>query len=231
MPDTTPSGEDAEKFCGQCELVHKCWSMNLAMFEFLTSRGELVNDPDFLDSPVARFLEHHMKVSSAYTLLQIAKLHDRPVMGRQDNPMNNLAIRFFTGQDIWLPEELDQLNQITNPLEHFYQEHIKPARDKILAHNDLETFRKDTLLGAFPERQGEKYLSGLAKLSSMIWKKWDCRLAPPYQHLPATFDFSPDGQTRRQLREDTARVVDCIHLGYRELERPDRHPPDGPSRH
>ncbi len=85
-----------------------------------------------------------MKISSEYTLLQIVKLHDRKTMFGH----SSLAIEFFTGQDIWSKEELCRLERIKTPLNAFYQEHIKPARNRILAHNDLETYRDNTLLGA-----------------------------------------------------------------------------------
>lgn len=164
MSDMTPVREDAEAFCGHCEWVHECWSINLALYECITTGNPLWQDQGFRNSPEGLFLKHHMKISSEYTLLQIAKLHDRRTMSGR----SNLVIGYFTRQDIWSEEELCRLKRITASLDAFYRDHIRDVRCWVLAHNDLETYRHNTLLGEFSEEEGEEYLSGLAKLAGMV---------------------------------------------------------------
>ncbi len=49
---------------------------------------------------------------------------------------------------------------------------LRPARDKIIAHNDLPTRLADIELGGFPQGMDEDYFSALAELATMIWHKW-----------------------------------------------------------
>ena len=100
-------------------------------------------------------------------------------------------------------------------------EHLGPARDKIIAHNDLRTRRADAALGGFREGEDEAYYHALAGLATMVWEKW-CR-ADAEPHLRnRVFDFdlnaladdalSPRFQAQtlrdclcRALQEDAAR--------------------------
>ena len=208
--------QDAETFCHQCEWVYECWSMNLALHECVIHRRPLLPDMSFWNSPIGRFLGHHTKISSEYTLLEVAKLHDRRIMRGQ----GNLAIGFFVDQkDTWSSIEKENLDGIRNKLDAFYTKHIKPVRNKILTHSDLTTFRNNTLLGNFAENEGNDYFRDLGHFAAEIWRKWNCRMESPYQTSEKTFDFFPDSPVREYFKDDAEKIVDCIQLGYRELER------------
>ena len=51
-------------------------------------------------------------------------------------------------------------------------ERLKPARNKALAHNDLETLMADTALGSFPEGADEEYFAALQALANEVHEKW-----------------------------------------------------------
>lgn len=213
MPSTTyDKAEDAKKFCEYCEWLHRCWSMSLAVHE-AAIRPELLPDGLFWESPAGLFLQHHGKISSEYTLLQFAKLHDRPSNRRN----KNLVIGYFTQCEDWRAREYRQVDQISLRLNEFYRTNIRDVRNKILAHNDLETYRKNTLLGKFYEAEGEAYLRDLGQLATMVWTRWHCEMDRPYQNATSVFDFSPKGQARRECKEVAEGAVDCVQLGYRKL--------------
>ena len=56
---------------------------------------------------------------------------------------------------------------------------LRPARDKIIAHNDLPTRLADIELGGFPEGMDEEYFNALAELATMVWHKWCATDAHP----------------------------------------------------
>ena len=51
-------------------------------------------------------------------------------------------------------------------------ERLKPARNKALAHNDLETLMADTALGSFPEGADVEYFAALQALVNEVHQKW-----------------------------------------------------------
>ena len=215
MQDSTPvKREDAKAFCDCCEWLHTCWSMCLAVYE-AAKRHEPLPDLTFWKSPAGQFLEHHGMICNEYTLLQFAKLHDRPSVGGNWN----LVIRHFTQRDDWPGNDWEEIKQVSRRLDEFYHEYIKGVRDKILAHSDLETYRDNTLLGEFPETEGEEYFRNLGRFASMVWTRWQCETDSPFQGAAPAFDFTPGGPARRECKEVAERAVACIQLGWRELHR------------
>ena len=205
FPEATQ--QDAKAFCDNCEWVYQCWSMHLALGERLDQCEALFPVNSSLDSPVAWFVDHHMELSSEYTIMQLAKLHDRPNMGRE----GTLSIGFFLDQEgIWSSDEKENLARIRSKLDDFYKKHIKQVRNKILAHIDRKTVRNNTRLGNFTESEGESYLSGLSKVAAAVWEKWDCRMEKPYQGSQRAFDYSPNSPIRDHYRNDAKLVVDTL---------------------
>ena len=205
MTETNPlpkaTQADAVAFCGHCDWIYKCWSMHDALGERVDHREALS------DSPIGKFLEHHMELSSEYTLLQAAKLHDPAVKRDQ----GNLTIDFFLDQeDVWSSNEKEELDGVRSKLHAFYNKRIKRARNKIFAHNDLKTFRNNTPLGGFPKSEGESYLSDLGEIAAAVWKNWDCRMEKPYQGSERVFHYFLNGPIWDQIREDAKSVIDAM---------------------
>ncbi len=51
-------------------------------------------------------------------------------------------------------------------------ERLKPARNKALAHNDLETLMADAALGSFPAGADNEYFDALQALVNEVHEKW-----------------------------------------------------------
>ena len=68
-----------------------------------------------------------------------------------------------------------------------FYECIKPARNKILAHNDLSIRRNNEILGTFPDREDEQYFENLGRLCTLIWNRVSGRSADDHNGV---FEFA-----------------------------------------
>jgi hypothetical protein len=50
--------------------------------------------------------------------------------------------------------------------------HLKPARNKLLAHNDLEALLANEALGGFPEGEDDLYFEALQELVDAVHDRW-----------------------------------------------------------
>ncbi|MDE0458662.1 MAG: hypothetical protein OXI15_15315 [Chromatiales bacterium] len=93
-------------------------------------------------------------------------------------------------------------------------ERLKPARDKIIAHNDLPVRLADNELGGFPEGMDEDYFNALAELATMVWHKWCAAEAHPLVKNQF-FEFSLDILEDDQLSPiyQATKLRDCLAKG------------------
>ncbi len=204
-----PCRRDAEVFCNLCEWVHQCWSMNLAAFEHLTSPKAPNLHPIpwecFLKFPAGRFVGHHLELSNAYTLMQMAKLHDKPT-----DRNTSVTIDWFAIPDWWCEETRAEICDIHQALDEFYVKHLKLVRNKILAHSDQAVYSRNKILGEFEYREGEEYFQNLGRLASKIWTRWKCKAPAPWQGSERAFEFTPDSSWRETHRQICERVGEHI---------------------
>ena len=189
MAQTSPATQsDAQSFCNLCQWVYECWTTHSNLLECLPTRLEEERSmplPDFLETPYGRCLDRLNVMSHEYIVLQIAKLHDPAIQGRNEN----LSISFFLNQDFWSEDEELAVREIATELEGLHAQ-IEDARNKILAHNDRTVFEKDLLLGGFRPGDDERYFRTLGQLCSMIWNKFPNRNWP---YRARTFEFAKSG--------------------------------------
>jgi hypothetical protein len=112
------------------------------------------------------FTNRLSKITQEYCLMQIAKLHDPAIQGNSANLTVDYIIRF--GE--WGDRE-EKVQQISRRLRDLW-ERLRPARNKILAHNDLEALMVDAPLGAFPEGTDDEYIAALQDLVNEVHEKW-----------------------------------------------------------
>ena len=198
--------DDAISFCQTCRYAYECWVIHMHLFADLPSHINLPEE-EFLGTGYGQCLNHLNEISSAYFRLQIAKLHDPDKGGR------NLSISYFCRQRVWSPGETKKISEITPTLERMYKK-IKPARDRILAHNDRDTFVDDIAQGDFPNGWDVEYFKKLGEFSDLVWTKWvrDTEI----QYHNRDFDFSlcpPDDDAEwpanqaKQLRDLIIRAI------------------------
>lgn len=189
MAHTSPATQrDTQAFCDLCQWVYECWTTHSNLFEPLPARLEEERNvilADFMKTPYGSCLERLNVMSHEYIILQIAKLHDPPRHGGNEN----LSVGFFLSQDFWTRAEESALRKIAAELDRLYTQ-IEDARHKILAHNDRAVFENDSPLGGFREGDDKGYFRALGQLCSMIAKKFPDTNSP---YGTRTFDFTKYG--------------------------------------
>lgn len=153
------SKDIAIKFCGLCNWVYETWVTHKFLFdENKTSENNI--------KKCAAFTSRLSIITQEYSLQQIAKLHDPAIQGNSLNLTVDYMVRF--GE--W-GERRDDIERIHAKLLDLWSR-LKPARNKALAHNDLETLMADTALGSFPEGADNEYFDALQALVNEVHEKW-----------------------------------------------------------
>jgi hypothetical protein len=140
-----------------CSRAYSDWCIHKAIFSDNPRRKELEK------SIAGHGLEHFSILSQESILLQIAKLHDPAVQQGHITLGVEYMVR-FGGWDNDTEETLHKLKQGLDEL----AAKIRPARHKVLSHNDLETILSGATLGAFPDGEDDKYFKTLQEFADVI---------------------------------------------------------------
>lgn len=153
------SSEIASEFCSICNWTYETWVIHKSLFD----------DNKHIESTIGNFKHFTSRLSiitQEYSLLQIAKLHDPARQGKSIN----ITIEYMTDFADWGTEK-QHVRQLGNKLSKLFT-YIKGARNKSLAHNDLEAFCSGNNLGAFPDGLDIEYFDVLQLFASTVWNKW-----------------------------------------------------------
>ncbi len=154
------SSDVAKKFCELCNWAHECWLTHKRLFDENDRQERTIGKAKCFTNRLSR-------ITQEYTLLQICKLHDPPVRGNSINITINYILEFGD----WGSDK-EKIQGIVSRLNNLF-ERIKPARNKVIAHNDLkELIDEEATLGAFPDGLDDKYFSVLQVLVNEVNEKW-----------------------------------------------------------
>lgn len=153
------------EFCNLCDKTYKVW---------ITKRTICDDNPklDALqDLKCEIFLKYINGILQEYMLLQIIKLHDPEKQFNNEN----LTLEYIVNHiDKWEPLKTASptmtadLKKLKEDLDDFFIEQIKPARMKILCHNDLETTLKHLNLGEFKKDSDKTYFIRLQDFVNIL---------------------------------------------------------------
>lgn len=153
------SSDVAKKFCELCNWAYECW---------LTHKG-LFDENDRTERTIGKaknFTERLSIITHEYILLQICKLHDPAIQGGSVNITIDYIARF--GE--W-GSNAERIHGIVSRLTTLFEK-VKSARNKVLAHNDLETLMNEAVLGKFPQGLDNEYFSALQEFVNEVNGKW-----------------------------------------------------------
>jgi hypothetical protein len=148
------------KFCELCQWAYEVWVLRRAMFEDNPDIGK------FRDGPHGYFLHNFGTISHEYALTQIIKLHDPAIQQKS----LNLTIEYIVEYGAWDKQTLAELRSLRDRLDVLAQK-IRPARHKIMVHNDLATLPADEPLGAFPADADRTYFASLQELVNIVHER------------------------------------------------------------
>ena len=153
------SKDIAVKFCEVCNWAYESWVTHKLLFDDNQKTEDNIDKCPY-------FTQRLSIITQEYSLQQIAKLHDPAIQGNSLNLTVDYIVRF--GE--W-GERRDAIDEIHGKLRELWNR-IKAARNKILAHNDLETLMADTDLGSFPQGLDDEYFEVLQELVNQVHEKW-----------------------------------------------------------
>lgn len=153
------SPDVAKQFCELCNWAYECWVTHKRLFD----------ENKRTETTIARakyFTARLSVITQEYSLLQICKLHDPAIQRGAVNITIDHIVRFGDwGLDA------DRINGYVRDLTSLFEK-LQSARNKVLAHNDLEAIMESTALGEFPEGLDDAYFSALQELVNAVHEKW-----------------------------------------------------------
>ena len=100
-----------------------------------------------------------------YFLLEVMKVTD-PATG-VGGKRENLTVANLIETVEWPPDCLQDLERLNATVQSF-RGYVKPARDRILAHNDKTTVKSGEVLGAFPKGGDKELLAVLEQICDLM---------------------------------------------------------------
>lgn len=138
------------EFCKHCDWAYQAWQLRKHMFDD-NPRKTLLWHPD-----QKHFFNMLALILQEYWLQEVAKLHDPAIQ----NGAKNLSVNYILDHIEWPPHVKEELENVARNLGAL-PEAIRPARNKLLAHHDLNTIRSGKWLGGFENETDLKYFEQL----------------------------------------------------------------------
>lgn len=155
MPALSPSVTN--EFCKLCGWAFETWLNHRALFDCNQRSAELQK------SLASDTLFRLSVISQEYSLLQIAKLHDKAIIGGNIT----LSIEYVVNYGGWSPTTKTHLESLQRKLELFAAG-IRGARNKSLSHNDLSSIVSGATLGSFAEGEDVEYFKNLQEFVDLV---------------------------------------------------------------
>ncbi len=160
LPGTPVMNRDiALLFCRVCGWAYEAWVTHKCLIDQNDKQA------DTLEKAI-EFFNRLSPITQEYCLQQIAKLHD-PAK-QYDNL--NVSIDFVVRYGEW-EDKKAEIKAIEARLLKLWK-HLKPARNKLLAHNDLKALLANEALGRFPEGEDDLYFAALQELVNEVHDRW-----------------------------------------------------------
>ena len=150
-----------EKFCKICNWSYESW------VTYRTTFDDNPNIEKLRTSECSEYFTRLRDIMHEYTLLQLMKLHDPVVMGNSIN----LTLEYVINYGGWDQKTVLELKSLLNTLNRLMpiKEYIKPARNKVLCHNELKAIIDNLPLGKFDEGKDVEYFDTLQKFVNLIY--------------------------------------------------------------
>jgi hypothetical protein len=158
-PQSALSKALLDRLFNQCNWAHEVWTLRRALFEGNRRKRTLERGPHMY------FLATVNTALTEYVLLQIAKLHDPAVVSGRVS----LTIEYVVEYGGWDASSRRKLLRLKERLDALGKQ-IRPARNRLIAHNDLAAVLGDTALGAFEEGADRKYFRALQSFITTVYR-------------------------------------------------------------
>lgn len=148
-----------DKLWDQCNWAHEVWTLRKALIDHNRRKQTLQRGPYFY------FIVAVGNALHDYCLQQIAKLHDPATTGRRVS----LTLDYIVEYGGWDSKTLRRLTQIKRRLDSLDKQ-IRPARNQLIAHNDLAALLNGVPMGAFKRGADKHYFRSLSKFLATAYQ-------------------------------------------------------------
>ncbi|MEO7863626.1 MAG: hypothetical protein ABIU05_24960 [Nitrospirales bacterium] len=147
-------------FFDVCNEAHEVWILRRTLID------DNLQIDDLRRGHYVHLLERLSRILHEYLLLQLGKLHDPA----HDHKRDNLSISYIVKYGAWDKATGETLRTLARELDSLDKQ-IRPARHRIIAHNDEETMVKGVPLGKFPPGADTKYFQALHEFLRLAYEK------------------------------------------------------------
>ena len=154
---TALSSTVVKEFYQLCNWAYEAWSTHRVLFDENPKASALQA------SAAGDALGRLSIITQEYVLHQISKLHDPAVQQGQ----TNLGIDYILKFGGWEPATHTKLCALQTRLDELAQK-LRPARNKVLSHNDLVTILSSATLAAFPAGEDKNYFEALQEFANLV---------------------------------------------------------------
>lgn len=203
--------EIAKPFCEECKSAYENWVVYRFVFSDLPA-GANLTDAAALETPIGQCIDRVYRMCLEAWMTQVVRLDD-PAEQRDNQ---NLSIHRIREAEGWTADEHARVDEIVSLLRQL-PARLRPARNRIVAHNDLGVRLADEVLGGFRPGEDESYYHALAELATMVWEKW-CRPGahPLVRNQVFDFDLNALADDVLSVRFQAQQLRDCLCEGLRE---------------
>lgn len=168
---TALSNRVVSEFCSLCDAAYESWRIHKLLFDDNSHLDAMRRDK------CRGFLDRISKITQEYALLQLVKLHDPAV---QYNNIS-LTLEYIVAYGGWDDDTLSQLKELQTHLDSLAKK-IRPARNKVLSHNDLKSILSNAVLGSFEEGADNEYYKRLQLFVNIVHDK-TCGCPYPFDEI------------------------------------------------
>ncbi len=200
QPKSALSRALLDKLWEQCNWAHEVWTLHRALIDGNRRKRTLERGPH-LD-----FITTVGKALADYVLLQITKLHDRAVVAGRVS----LTLEYVVEYGGWDQVTRRKLARLKGRLDALDGK-IRPARNRLISHNDLAAVLSEQSLGGFAAGADQRYFKTLHSFVSTAYQSTTggpCAPFSTFKHdtqLAVAALASSTTSLRRQRRKTVAR--------------------------
>lgn len=201
----------AEAFCEECKSAYDNWVVCRIVFGDLPA-GANLTDAAALDTPIGQCIDRVFRICLEAWMTQVVRLDD-PAEQRGNQ---NLSIHRVREAEGWTADEHDRLDELVARLSPL-PTRLRPARNRIFSHNDLDARLANAALGGFCPGEDEAHFRALAELATMVWERW-CRPGadPLVQNQVFDFGLNALADDVQSTRFQAQQLRECLSGGLRE---------------
>lgn len=159
QPKSALSRALLDKLWEQCNWAHEVWTLRRALIDGNRRKRTLERGPYF------DFITTAGNALQESVLLQIAKLHDRAVIAGRVS----LTLEYVVEYGGWDGATLRKLGKLKRRLDVF-EGKIRPARNRLISHNDLAAVLSEQPLGSFETGADQRYFKTLFSFVSAAYQ-------------------------------------------------------------